>query len=202
MGPEGPVRSAEGVPETVSVSARTWDGAGSQPSGPCREPLDGPCREPLDGPCREPLDCQDFEAQMASARMTVGETLATTPCFEEDEWAGPPPLTDAELDDAIVRLVRLYPGWLGRPRIAHILAGHRGRKINAKYSHLPDYGARSVRVARAGAPRSHSTPADGTTRATRRQPAAPRARCRRRQVAAEARPLSTAIGDVSAETRR
>jgi hypothetical protein len=56
------------------------------------------------------------------------------------EWAGPGPLTDAELDDAIVRLVRAYPGRLGRPRIAHILVGHRGRKLKAKYSHLPDYG--------------------------------------------------------------
>jgi len=62
------------------------------------------------------------------------------PYFDEDEWAGPLPLTDAELDDAIVRLVRLYPGRLGRPRIAHILAGHRGRKIKAKYGHLQDYG--------------------------------------------------------------
>ena len=61
------------------------------------------------------------------------------PYFDEDEWAGPIPLTDAELDDAIVRLVRLYPGRLGRPRIAHILAGHRGRKIKAKYGHLQDY---------------------------------------------------------------
>jgi hypothetical protein len=77
---------------------------------------------------------------MAPAWMTVGETRATTRYFDEDEWAGPLPLNDAELDDAIVRLVRLYPGRLGRPRIAHILAGHRGRKIKAKYSRLPYYG--------------------------------------------------------------
>jgi len=77
---------------------------------------------------------------MASARMTVDEMLATTPYIDEDERARPLPLTDTELADAIVRLVRLYPGRLGRPRITHILAGHRGRKIKAKYSHLPDYG--------------------------------------------------------------
>lgn len=62
------------------------------------------------------------------------------PYFDEVEWIGPGPLTDAELDDAIVRLVRAYPGRLGRPRIAHILVGHPGRKLKAKYSHLPDYG--------------------------------------------------------------
>ena len=82
------------------MSGPTWSDAGSQPGGPCREPLDR----------------QDCEAH---------------------EWVGLIPLTDAELDDAIVRLVRLYPGRLGRPRIAHILAGHPGRTIKAKHSHLP-----------------------------------------------------------------
>jgi hypothetical protein len=72
--------------------------------------------------------------------MAVGAMMASTPYFDEGEWSGPLPLTDAELDNAIVRLVRLYPGRLDRPRIAHILAGHPGRKIKAKYSHLPEYG--------------------------------------------------------------
>jgi hypothetical protein len=72
--------------------------------------------------------------------MMVREMLVAYPYLYEEEWAGPLTLSDAELDDAIVRLVRLYPGRLGRSKIAHILAGHQGRKIKAKYSHLLDYG--------------------------------------------------------------
>ena len=152
------------------------------------------------GPCREPLDGQDFEAQVASARMTIGELPATTPYSDEVEWAGRLPLTDPELDDAIVRLVRLCPGRsAGRGSLTSSPAIGAGR--SGPSTPTPGLRARSVPVARAGAPPSRATAANGPARATRRQPAAPGAR-RRRQVAAEARPLSTAVNDVSAETRR
>jgi hypothetical protein len=56
------------------------------------------------------------------------------------ERADPRPLTDAELDDALVRLVGLYPGRLGQAEDRSHPRRPSGRKIKAKYCHLPDYG--------------------------------------------------------------
>ncbi len=46
----------------------------------------------------------------------------------------------SELDASIIRLVADHPGELGRAELAQILWGSDGRKVNAGYAHLPEFG--------------------------------------------------------------